>query len=429
MPAKKTIRDEVFRMKVTALDDELINEISNTSLYLIRAINFYRRRPEHRFTHTQIGRNMQKAQGTVSKMLSESNISSRENIYGNLSITEAKKICSAMNTTLGNVLFEYEQHIAQNSPTYDKNPPQEHLAVDSFQSIPVQHHNTLSQRSVSYTIGLFSENDTLTNNAGDPMFIPWFGKYHCYFFSTLSTEQECFEGELEIPKSTEGDCCQVRFSFVYDKKGNLRKEYYGQLVLSKKQNGGAFCTLINHDDQGEITYLVMANPTVNNSRICCIVAFVATISAGKDTKHPCVERMIISREPLDGKEFEIAKTHLLFNDKYIRITEDGFCKLLKSAELPASFKDRFAAFGNPFDAPFLKEYLPKMAIIPESWVKSLTGYSEYEHQMIIDLMRLYSEAPKYNKIRQKTSENDIYMLFKQKFESSFRTSMVSDPSE
>lgn len=64
-------------MKVTALDDELINEISNTSLYLIRAINFYRRRPEHRFTHTQIGRNMQKAQGTVSKMLSESNISHR----------------------------------------------------------------------------------------------------------------------------------------------------------------------------------------------------------------------------------------------------------------------------------------------------------------------------------------------------------------
>lgn len=187
------------------------------------------------------------------------------------------------------------------------------------------------------------------------------------------------------------------------------------MVLSKKQNGGAYCTLINHDDQGEITYLVMANPAINNSQVCCVVAFVATISAGKDTKRPCVERMIISREPLDGKEFEMAKAHLLLNDKRIRITEDNFIKMLECEDLPASFKKKFASYEHPFDAPFFADYLPKMANIPESWVKSLDGYSDRDKQKIIDLIRLYSEAPKYNKIRSKTSETDIYKLFEQKY--------------
>lgn len=415
-------------MKVTELNEELIQEIKDTSLYLIRAINSYRSRKPHKFTHEAIGTNMSKAisQGTVSKMLSESNIPDLANKYGNLSVTEAKKICAAMGTTLGNVLLEYEQHVAQNSRDYDIKQNQEYSAIEKFTNIPEQCKNIPGQETTIYPACLFSENDSLTNDISDPMFAPWFGKYYCYFFSTLSSEDICFEGELEIPRKPSNGCCHVKFSFVYDRKNDLWKEYYGQLVLSKKPNGGAYCTLVNHDDQGEITYLVMANPTVNNSRVCCVVAFVATISAGKDTKHPCIERMIISRVPLDGREFNKAKAHLLLNDKYIRITEDSFRVLLDSEEIPTSFKQRFNEYINPFDAPFLAEYLPKMAVIPESWVKSLAGYSEIEQQGIIDLMRLYSEAPKYNKIRQKTAENDIFMLFREKYESRVEASKKSE---
>lgn len=406
-------------MKVTELNEELIEEIKSTSLYLIRAINFYRNNNEHKFTHVQIGANMSKpkSQGTIAKMLLESNVQKLENIYGNLSFSEAKDICAAMGTTLGNVLLEYEQHIAQDSGVYDKSHSQEYFALKVDQDIPEQCHNILGQETTIYPACLFCENDSLTNDISNPMFRPWFGKYYCYFFSTVSDESDCFEGELEIPEAPGNGCCHVRFGFVYNQAENLRKDYYGQLVLSKKQDGGAYCTLINHDDQGEITYLVMANPAVNNSQVCCVVAFVATISAGKGTKRPCVERMIISRVPLDGKEFEMAKAHLLFNDKRIRITEDNFRKLLENKDLPATFKKRFADYKNPFDAPFLAEYLPKMAIIPESWVKSLNGYSDHEHQKIIDLIRLYSEAPKYNKIRQKTSETDIYKLFRHRYKS------------
>lgn len=84
-------------MKVTELNEELIEEIKSTSLYLIRAINSYRNNKDHKFTHTKIGANMSTpiSQSTVSKMLSEANVDESENPYSNLSISEAKELCTA----------------------------------------------------------------------------------------------------------------------------------------------------------------------------------------------------------------------------------------------------------------------------------------------------------------------------------------------
>lgn len=243
-------------MKVTEFNEELLCEIKETSLFLIRAINLYREK--HGVTHRRLAEQMLRSQGTVSKILSEKNVDEKTNKYGNLSVSEARKICKAMGTTLGVVLSEYEQQFAQYSADYAQKETQEYTLPQLDDNIPAQCGNVSGQESTIYPACLFSENDSLTNDISDPMFRPWFGKYYCYFFSTLSNEHDCFEGKLEIPEETGNGCCYVRFGFVYDQEENLRKEYYGQLVLSKKQNGGAYCTLINHDDQGEITYLVNA---------------------------------------------------------------------------------------------------------------------------------------------------------------------------
>lgn len=105
-------------MKVTELNEELACEIKETSLFLIRAINFYREK--HRITHSKIADQMSISQGTVSKILSEKNIDQKDNKYGNLSVSEARKICKAMGATLGVVLSEYEQQFAQYSTDYAK---------------------------------------------------------------------------------------------------------------------------------------------------------------------------------------------------------------------------------------------------------------------------------------------------------------------
>lgn len=382
-------------------------EAKRANDYLIRAIHAYRSKIG--LSQDDLGSRLNWSQGKVSKKLSEKNASA-ETLPTNkiLTFSEACLCCSAMDSNLGDVLTEYSQQTAQNPAIYSKAGFHEDITINNTEIIPV-HHEIIPQRYQSFPAYIFDSNDSLVNNISDPMFRYWFGQYHCYFYSTLSSEDTCFHGLLDILPSSNTGCCNVTFKFAYDKKEDHYKEYYGQLILSKKTDG-AYCTLINHDDQGEITFLVMMNPTIKNTRICCVLAFVLTISGGKDTNRPCVERMIISREKLEGKNFELAKSHLLLNDKYIRISEDDFIKFLSRADIPEAFKKRFATYESPFDA--LADYTCKIAIIPETWVKSLPGFSEQQQQAIIDLMRLFSIAPRNNKIKQIPAEKDIFEMFK-----------------
>ena len=372
------------------------------NLYLTDAIKAYQKKKH--ITQTQLGENLRpkkRSQPYISRRLSPPEKPLSCDL---LSFCEARLYCEAMGTSLANVLQEYDLEIAgkaSNNQRVSAIIPEDDEFIQD--TIPQEFHTDI-----------FSPDDNLTNNIHDPMFKCWFGTYHCYFFSTLSTENRCFHGIMTIPEKSDNGCCNVGFDFVYDETTKRHKKYYGQLILSKKTDG-AYCTLINSNDQGEISYLLMSNPSIKNKPICCVLALVLTISGGKDTHHPCAERMILSREELGGKNFELAKAHLLLNDKYIRIMEDDFKLFLENEGIPDSFKKLFQKCEHPFDNYKLSEYACRMATIPEAWIKSLPGYTEQEHQMLIDLMRLYSISPKFNKIRQKTAENDIFEMFKDLF--------------
>lgn len=389
--------------KITLSDEIALND------YLISAIDAYRKKKN--VTQAELARRLCCSQPTVSKRLSKSSEKESQVTSSKpLTILELDLYCKALGSTIGGVLYNYDQQLAQNRAVYSTNREKEYFVSGTPLNIPSNEENIPADIRPVFPYGVFAENDTLTNSISNPIFKQWFGSYHCYFYSTLSSENVCFHGILDIPKESENGCCNVSFSFCYDERNDLYKKYYGQLVLSKSTNG-AYCTLVNHDDQGEITYLLMTKPGTKTANVCCVVAFALTLSGGKATKHPCIERMIISREELSGRNFELAKAHLLLNDKYIRITEEQFSEFLNSHNTPESFKHRFSKYPKPFDYPLLEEYVCRMAMIPETWVKSLTGFTEQEHQTIIDLMRPFSIAPKNNKIKEKTAENDIFNLF------------------
>lgn len=400
-------------MEITEIKDVLLKETADISAYWINAIRSYMRK--HRITQNQLAQKLQWSQTTISKKLNTNNIGKLSETYWHLPFQDAKSICQAMDSTLGAVMYEYDQQNKQNFQDYSLDRSQEFLGQSLLENIPKQCSDIPSEEYSVYPSCLFAEDANLVNRKTDPMFSPWFGTFHCYFFSTLSNEDTCFHGILEIPKLPMDGCCHVKFSFDFGVKKKQTKAYYGQLVLSRKPNGGAYCTLVNHDDLGEISFLLMANPVVNHGGVCCVVALVATISGGKDTKHPCAERMIISRIELNGARFEWIKAHLLLNDKNIRISERAFLDMLDDDSTPQEFKQAFK-MESPFDEQPLSTYLSKTAIIPESWVKSLTNFSAEDRQLIIDLLRLYSAAPKYNKIKQKTAEYDIFNLFREEFE-------------
>ena len=400
-------------MKSAKLGEILYGEVTDTSIYWINAINEYMHR--HNITQEQLADRLHLVQSTLSKKLNAKNVGNTLKTYWYLPYQDATKICKAMDSTLGAVTYEYDQRNRQIMPSPNN---EEYFKQSGDVNIPVQCETIPSGERTVYPSCLFMNDASLVNNKADPMFTPWFGTFHCYFFSTISTENRCFHGILEIPESPREGCCNVKFSFEYGRKKSQVKDYYGQLVLSRKPNSGAYCTLVNHDDLGEITYLLMANPVVNSGCVCCVVALVSTISGGKGTKHPCAERMIISRVELDGVRFELVKAHLQLNDKNIYITEQAFMEMLDDDRIPQEFKQRYGVHAGeqPFDKLPLSSYLTRTAAIPESWIKSLINFSEEEQQKIIDLFRLYSSAPKYNKIKQKTVEFDIFNLFREEYE-------------
>ena len=361
-------------------------------LYLKKALENYREK--HHITQTEAGKIIGKSQGEYSKILSTRN---REGKKSKMTFALARKIAKGMNSTIAQILCEYDLDISNNIPeTYSESDFQGNNISENdnlFPSIP---------RGKKY----------LLTNIDAPEFSIWYGTYHCYFYSTLSSETQCFDGVLEIPEESENGYCNVKFSFVFDKHTGERKEYIGFLVISSRSKG-VYCVLADDNEEGEMTFLVMSKPELKNTVVCCVVAMVVTISGGKDRRHPCVERMLISREELNGPSFELAKTHLHLNDKFIRITESSFTDFLRSPGLPEKFKERFKGDEkHPFQNQSLSEYVNQVATIPTSWVKSMTNLSEREQQYTIDLMRQYSIAPKLNKINQRVSENDIFELYK-----------------
>ncbi len=388
--------------------------------YLVNAIDTYRKR--HRITQKQLKERLslaQKSQAHISRRLSMRHETDDPMLLSELmTFYEAMSYCSAMETSLDNVLKEYNESFAEKVPNYQANTKDIQKGSDSILkgSDPILESDEFIPEDIlpTFPSRIFKPSDSLTNSIEDPLFQCWFGVFHCYFYSTLSVEDRCFHGIMTIPEESNNGYCNVNFDFTYDNEGRRHKKYQGQLILSKKTSG-AYCTLANCNDQGEISYLVMSNPAIKNKRVCCVLALVLTISGGKDTNHPCVERMIISREELNGDNFELAKSHLLLNDKFIRISEDDFVRLLKDEHIPDSFRKCFCRLSTPFEYPSFNGYLCQMAVIPEAWIKSLPGYSEREHQKLIDLMRLYSIAPKLNKIKQKAAENDIFDMYKDLF--------------
>ncbi len=404
-------------MEITEVNAVLLKEVADLSVYWIKVIREYMH--AHNISQTQLESLLPWNQPTLSKKLNAKNMGDLSKTYWHLSYQDADTICKAMGSTLWAVLYENEQQNRQIPRNYASPEDQEYSVRNIPKIIPEQCGIIPSEERTAYPSCLFMSDANLVNNKVDPKFDPWFGTFHCYFFSTISTEKKCFHGILEIPKLPRDGCCNVKFSFKYGKKESQAKNYYGQLILSRKPNGGAYCTLINHDDLGEISYLLMANPVVNSGSVCCAVALVATISGGKDTKHPCAERMIISRVELGGTRFQLVKAHLLLNDKNICITEQAFLDMLNNDAIPQKFIQSYGVQSEeerPFDRLPLSSYLTRAAVIPENWVKSLANFSEEEQQKIIDLLRLYSSAPRYNKIKQKTAEFDIFNLFREEYE-------------
>lgn len=202
--------------------------------YLVNAIDTYRK--NHGVTQKQLKERLsltQKSQAHISRRLSMRHETDDPMFLSELmTFYEAMSYCSAMETSLDNVLKEYNRTLARKMPNYQGDTQDIPKGSDPIPKPgdPILEYGEFIPEDIPpvFPSRIFKPSDSLTNSIEDPLFQCWFGVFHCYFYSTLSDENRCFHGIMTIPEESNNGCCNVDFDFTYDitpvKKDRKRKD-------------------------------------------------------------------------------------------------------------------------------------------------------------------------------------------------------------
>lgn len=140
------------------------------------------------------------------------------------------------------------------------------------------------------------------------------GEYFVYFEATNRREQDkLVSGRLSF-RRREGFCEAV---MILEQLGNinkLRKVYLGQLILSRKMQGGY--VFLYNEGYGEISVFAFRYRDFLTRDMVCRMALAVTLSSG-DVKNVISHRLLLSRRKLDEEEQEAAVS-------YLRISETDF---------------------------------------------------------------------------------------------------------
>ncbi|MBD5552678.1 MAG: hypothetical protein HDQ96_16180 [Lachnospiraceae bacterium] len=370
-----------------------------------------------------------------------------------ISISRAKEICRCMNTTLPNVLYYYQfRNVLDNLDKINifekmsnklndvENKVEKLTEVSDIGGELLQE---LKKGSSSVSVSV----DKIISHVNHPDFLPWFGKYYCYFSSTSSDEAgkkqmskldkldddtelqelyECSTGEYIFcgimniynhEYSMDG-LCHVDFKFLANPDERLIKRYSGILMLSANTKA-VFCELTSND-QGEKTYLILEKQDLGKEQpqVRCCMAMVLTYSSKVHRRRPCCERMIISNTMIRKKEeYESMKAYLRMNDSTIRITQWGYDELLKDIrqsddsdlqKIAELFPDLHSLNGKNVT-------IENCAFIPESFIYTLNSLTKPQKRKFEILLRNHSIAPWYSKTKA-TKADTLFKLLNSPYE-------------
>lgn len=244
------------------------------------------------------------------------------------------------------------------------------------------------------------------------VFRAYLGEYHCYFFSTISSEEKILHGKLTFEKSPSGDSCVARMCLKTgktDRKGEaIEKKYVGHLVISTSMNT-AYCTLTSKDI-GEICYFIFHYNQINYEDLVCKLALAITASAGSN-RLPTAHRMLISREDVGDVLDKYLSGHLKLNGVEILIDPQNLDNLNNDPELPSFFKDNLERYFLKPDCQYLR--------VQELSIRASMASAD-DKMKCISLLRKYSSAPKYTKIGSKADEY-VHQIIKSYLEDASRS--------
>ncbi len=246
------------------------------------------------------------------------------------------------------------------------------------------------------------------NGASDIAYKGYLGKYHVYFFPTISNKEELLHGDLEIyPPSEEKICKAKMILYTGDKKivngktEEIVKEYEGEFVISVPMQSG-YCMLRNSKID-ELCFFVFHHWHIFNNDLLCRIAAVATTSAGAN-RRPTIHRLYMCRDELSAENQKYIRGQLRLNESEILIAKEKYAQLLSKENIPLEFQEIFEKEAK------LEQYYS----VTEAKLINC-NILDKDFAQAISLLRDYSAAPKYNKVSMKTDEF-VYDYYQKKEE-------------
>lgn len=241
-------------------------------------------------------------------------------------------------------------------------------------------------------------------------FEKYLGKYHCYFYPTISkeTKNNLLYGVLEFQLDEHTRECIAKFTIHVYGKENETKEYIGKLLLSTEY-GCCYCYLMN-ETYGEVSFLIFDGLSSNKERLSCKMAAVLTPSAG-GTRDATYHRMFISEKELSAEGIATIKPHLKINTAEICITNEKLEEFFKEMKVPEKFQKTIKCLTEPENLYALRE--------EHFWGFGEKNMDSYDKNIFITKLREKSNAPNYQKIGKKLNDMLYYYLYKSEDNSRF----------
>ena len=244
-----------------------------------------------------------------------------------------------------------------------------------------------------------SNGETIISNPESSLFANYIGEYNLLMYRTISDESGPITGTLSLKKEKGNPhlAAKIRISVDrnYIKESKITKEYQGTVRLSQKMR--ALYITCSNEEIGEDVFIILPYIVLDFEKLYSRIG-LALVSCAGVNRVPTAQRILITQNPISEEQKKYIYGQLLMNRADIRISLEQFKKFTQDSDVPDSFKKIFIN-GDELKGAITTTYYH----INESAIRN-AEMSLSDRMKSVSLLRLYSDAPKYTKVSNKTSE-------------------------
>lgn len=243
------------------------------------------------------------------------------------------------------------------------------------------------------------------SNPNHPFWEQYLQKYYCYYYSTIAEENRkedsLMAGTLEITNS--GSWCKAEMKIdtkKYDKFGEkIYKTYVGNAILCPA-TGTIQCNM-RENNIGDCCYIVFRYVQVNYTKQACRMAEVLSTSSKPERRYPVVHKMILSKEKINDKDWNMIKPHLYLNYSKIIVGQKGLEEIGQISDVYSKIVKEIK-----------ENHYEPVKVVKERTLREIAEkyLSQEEVLVFVTEVRSKSLAYRYNKISQRVDLNLWEML-------------------